>query len=362
VAKLYDQLKKLAGEPSYSRFFSEAANELAAIESKMDSFLRRSDSSLNLIQRLRTLNAEAVDELLQERRELFAEGCRDMFREVALFIARAILRSEASEAGIVRRLRRIGFAASEPMNLPSFPIDSLTVLAFAMFIYLFVMSVFFAHVPSAPNTAGGLLMTCKITVARLISIGVTVWLMQNYSQLRRLPGRSLHYFGYLVCGVIASGASALVCLVFRLGDADPLNGLGPDLPVILLSGFICFAVALCCDDWVEDATPPRWLRYVEAAGCAAVMAGGAALVYAADLLPFELSPLMLAAWIALPGIMALMIGGWVPHIYRSARRAAKSERGDVGELPSNHPAGQENAAAVMSNAAVPLTSQWAAAS
>jgi hypothetical protein len=362
VVKLYDQLKKLAGEPSYSRFFSEAADEIAAIESKMESFLRRSDSSLNLMERLRTVDAEAVGELLQERRELFAEGCRDMFRELALFTARAILRSEGSEADIVRRLRMIGFAASEPMNLPSFPIDSLTVLAFAMFIYLFLMSVFFAHVPSAPNTGGGLLMPCKITLARLISIGVTVWLMQNCCQLRRLPGRPLHYFGYLVCGVIASVASALVCLVFRLGDADPLSGLGPDLPVILLSGILCFAVALCCDDWVEDASPPPWLRYVEAAGCAAVMAVGAALVYAADLLPFELSPLMFAAWIALPSIMALMIGGWVPHIYRSARRTAKSERGEMDELPSNRPRAQENAPAVMSNAAPPLASQWAAAS
>jgi hypothetical protein len=65
-----------------------------------------------------------------------------MFRDLALFLARAVLRSEGSEKGIVQRLREIGFAASEPMNVARFPIDSLTVLALAMFAYLVTMSAF----------------------------------------------------------------------------------------------------------------------------------------------------------------------------------------------------------------------------
>jgi hypothetical protein len=56
------------------------------------------------------------------------------------------------------------------------------------------------------------------------------------------------------------------------------------------------------------------------------MAVGVALIYAANLLPLELPPPMLAAWIGLPTIMALVIGGWVPHIYRSARRGAIAQR------------------------------------
>jgi hypothetical protein len=41
---------------------------------------------------------------------------------------------------------------------------------------------------------------------------------------------------------------------------------------------------------------------------------------------------MFKAWTGLPSIMSLMIGGWVPHIYRSARRAAKSEH-EITENP-----------------------------
>jgi hypothetical protein len=361
VLKLYDQIRKLTGEPDYSRFFTEAADEFDAIERKLESFLRRSDTSLNLMERLGSVDAPVIGQLLEERREIFAEGCGDMFRELALFLARAVLRSEPREMDIVRRLHGIGFAASEPMNVARFPIDSLTVLALTMFLYMFALGAFFAHLASAPHMpANVLFLSCKITMARLISIGVTVWLMQNYSQFRRLPGRPLHYFGYLLCGAIASAVSALVCLLFHLGDADPLANFGAEMPVILLSGILCSAVALCCDDWAEDTIPPIWLRYVEAVGCASVMAVGTALVYAADLVPFQLSsPWMVAAWIALPSTMALMIGGWVPHIYRSARRAAKSER-EMGEPPQNRPHAQEDVV-LLSNSASHMASLRAAA-
>jgi hypothetical protein len=187
--------------------------------------------------------------------------------------------------------------------------------------------VFFAHLPGAPHSAENSLLMCgKITLARLIAVAVTVWLMQNYPRFHRSPGETPHYFAYVVCGVIAGAASAGVCLIFRIEDASPLVGLGNDLPVILLSGILCAMVALCCDDWPGDAIPPARLRWAEAAACGSVMAVGIALIYAANLLPLELPPLMLAAWIGLPTIMALVIGGWVPHIYRSARRGAIAQR------------------------------------
>ena len=60
------------------------------------------------------------------------------------------------------------------------------------------------------------------------------------------------------------------------------------------------------------------------------MAVGMVLMYfATDLLPKGMSPWVLA----LPPVLGLLIGGWVPHIYRSAHRAAMSERGNNCELP-----------------------------
>jgi hypothetical protein len=329
VLKLYDQIKKLTSESRYARFFSEAADEFAAIERKVTIFLRRSDTCLTLAKRLRTIDAKdaraTCEELMQERRNAFAEDCRDLFCDLALFLARAVLRSEPSEKDIVDRLHGMGFLASEPMNVPRFPIDSLTVLAVLMFLY-FVIVLRLPIVPNQPD--GGLFTACKITVARLSSIGLTVWLMQNYSIFRRSPGTPPHYFGYALCGVIAAAASAGVLLIFRLGDVGGVLTL--DLPVIVLSGVLCAALSLCCDDWIGDTAAPIWLRFVEAGGCGLVMAAGIVLMYSAtDLLPKEMSPWALM----LPPLLGLVIGGWVPHIYRSAHRAAISESGKDSELP-----------------------------
>ena len=43
------------------------------------------------------------EELMQERRNTFAEDCRDLFGDLASLLARAVLRSEASEKDIVDR-------------------------------------------------------------------------------------------------------------------------------------------------------------------------------------------------------------------------------------------------------------------
>jgi hypothetical protein len=337
VVKLYDRIKNLAGEPDYCRFFAESADEFATLDRKVAVFLRRSDASLTFAARLRNLDMPAAyEELAQERREAFAEGCRDIFTELVLFLARAVLRSETSEEGIVRRLREVGFAASEPMNLPSFPIDSLTLLALGVFVYLATVCIWFDHLQGMPHfyASGGLVGSCKIALARLVAVGVTVWLMQNYSVFRRTPGQPPRYFGYVVCGVIAGVVAAIVCLVFHLGDADLLGGLYGEAPLILLTVVMCAAVALCCDDWADGSVPPVWLRFIEAAGCASVMALGAALIYLADLLPISVGQMpswMLAMWIGLPSFMALVIGGCVPSIYRSARHAALEQGGVTRE-------------------------------
>jgi hypothetical protein len=335
ILKLYDRIRDLAGRSGYARFFSEAGDEFAALEGKVTIFLRRSDISLTHAKRLRTMDAPEAraicEELMQERYKTFADECRSLFGDLALFLARAVLRSEPSEKDIVDRLHRIGFSASEPMNLPRFPTDSLTLLALGMLLYFVIV----LQLPIVPDQPGGWFFTAaKITLARLASIGLTVWLMQkNYSLFHRVPGGSPRYFGYVLCGILAAGASAGVCLVFRLGEFNSLSGLigRADLPLIVISGVLCTALALCCDDWSEETVPPIWLRFVEAVGCGFVLAMVMGLLYfGTDLLPKGMSPWVLG----LPPLLGLLVGGWVPHIYRSAHRAAMLERSNAYELPA----------------------------
>jgi hypothetical protein len=192
VIKLYDYICKLSSDPRYSHFFSEAANEFDELDRKATDFLRRAAIGLTLTERLRVAEKEGTyNELIQERREDFANSCRDMFRVLALFLAHAVLRSETSEMGVVRRLRTIGFDTAAPMNLPRFPIHSLTVLALGVFVYLLVAIVVFNRVMATPEqqNAAGLMTAVKVTSIRLGTIALTVWLMQRYPFFRR-PRRS----------------------------------------------------------------------------------------------------------------------------------------------------------------------------
>lgn len=335
VAKLYDSIQNLTTEPRYSRFFHEASEEFSDLEKSVPSFLRRSDGSLTLAARLHLQESKAAyEELIHELRELFAQGCRETFNRLSLFLACAVLRSESTEKDIVGRLRYIGFKV-EPMNEPEFPIHSLTLLALGVFLYLALLSVLFSHIgppPSDPEIAGPggtLVFSFKIALVRLVTIGVTVWLMQRFVFFRRRPSNPPKYFAYTLCGIIAIGVGALVSLPFAIAAKHPAQSLENSLPLIVLSGLLCAVLAYCFDDWPEERKPPYWLRIAEALGCAATMALGTTFIYFADLLPPAMQNMqgwLIVGWISLPSVMAFIFGACVPHIYRSAHRAAIASR------------------------------------
>jgi hypothetical protein len=241
VAKIYFCIQTLEAEHRYASFFASADERLKEIKSRMTVFLRNSDKSLTLAVRLRALEGQAAyEKLMQERRETFAQNCRDMFNDLALFLAAAVLRSELTEKNIVRRLRSLGFESAEPMTEPAFPIHSLTLLAFGLFAYLAVLTIVFSHLKDVPHPSNPMLGTSKVFLTRIITIGVVVWLMQTFTFFRREPGEARKYFSYAVCGIIAAATGAGVCLPFAFADHDGVAaGLSNSLPLISLSGILC---------------------------------------------------------------------------------------------------------------------------
>jgi hypothetical protein len=326
VVKLYDQIQQLEAKSNYARFFAETAEEWSGIERQVDKFLQHGVEWLDRAVRLHKVDAVAYIELMEDRNEVFARDCRDVFITLVGFLARAVLRSEGSERGIVARLRGIGFPTTEPMNLPEFPVSSMTVLGAGIFLYLLAVTIVFSYAAGGPDQAPiGLAIPSKIALARIAAVGLTIWLMQRYAFFRRAAGEPPRYHAYLLNGVIAGAVAAAVCVLFHLGTPSLI---GTDVPIIALSTLLCAAVALCCDDSPEEPARPRRLRVLEALGCGAVMAIGTALLYFLRLMPVagSMSGWTLAAWIALPTAMAIMIGGFVPHIYRQARLAAAARR------------------------------------
>lgn len=332
VVKLYEGIQHLTQEPRYSAFFASTGEQFDEIEKRVGLFLSHSAASLTLAARLQGLdNQPAYADLIREKRETFAQNCREMFNELALFLAGAVLRSELTESWIVRRLRSLGFAGAEPMNEPEFPIDSLTLLALGVFLYLAFLSMFFAHLNSAAHQNGShMLGTVKVGLSRIVTIGVVVWTIQRFSYFRREPGQGRRYFAYAIQGLIAALVATAICLPFAFLEKKAIFvELSDSVPPIVLSAVLCVALAFFCDDWPEDSPAQIRLRLFEGAGCAAAIALTTGFLYLGDLLPASFGRLggwRLASWLTLPSAMAFMIGFFVPHIYRCARRAAAARR------------------------------------
>jgi hypothetical protein len=318
VVKLYYKIHQLASEQSYSRFFAETSDEFTALGRQIEGFMRRSATSLDGLCRPSGFEGDAAyQELMAERHNRFADDCRSNFILLARYLSRAVLRSERGEAKIVDRLREIGFTKIEPNDTPKFPLNDLTVLGLGIFAYLAVTTIWFSY-RNSTAPASGLITAGEITLARVASIGTTVWLLQQFAFFRREIGDQPRYFAYLVNGILSGLLAAGVCVLFRIGSNVLFTV--QEARIAILSGILCASVAFCCDDWGEES-PPIWLRSAEAIGCGFAMAAGTALLWfmgIAPKVPNISLELLLVTWIGLPSTMAAMVGACVPHIYRAA--------------------------------------------
>ncbi len=328
IVKIYAELQLLAELPRYSRFFAENADQFAALGEQVEKFIRSAVDKLDLAARLEAAaSGPAFDELMEERYDSFAEACREQFSAMARFLAQAVLRSEPGERQIVARLRRLGFAEAEPLAFPAFPLNSLTGLALGLFGYFVLSGWLFSNlVPHGPASASPLAMAAKITLVRVSTLMLSIWLTQRYAFFRRAPGEPPRYFAYLVNGGAAGGLTAAITGCLHLIDTGVLY---VDTSLVLLSVVLCSAVAFCCDDWTDESCPPPRWRVAEAIGCAAAMSAGMVIVIAGGLASFAAQSASLTlAYIGLPGVLGLIVGGCVPHIYREAQRAAAAKAAD----------------------------------
>ncbi|MGE0259181.1 MAG: hypothetical protein AB7T18_10545 [Alphaproteobacteria bacterium] len=342
VVKLYLQIQDLGSEPRYSRFFDQHAEEYTALATETEAFIRSALGELDLAARLHTLAQSGYHEVVRDRQQNFANNCRQRFIALARFLARAVLRSESSEKDIVARLRRSGFPEAEPISAPVFPINSLTALGVGIFAYLaltgHLFSYLFTAAPSGPGTnaamPGPFEIATKITLVRVATLALTVYLIQRYPFFRRRPGEPPRYFAYLVAGLAASALTVAAGLALHFFDSDLVAGVRKEGALVLLSLMLCTAVAFCCDDWAEETRPPWWLRPAEAVVCGLAMALGMVVVLAANLSPFQPTKwLVIAAFIGLPAALGAIVGACVPHIYRESHRVAAARRAEADREP-----------------------------
>jgi len=187
-----------------------------------------------------------------------------------------------------------------------------------------------AHLSGAAHRySDGLMLASKITHLQLLTVGVAVWLLVTHALSSRAADSVPRLSECVVNSIIAIAIGAGISLGFRAADADPLTGAGRDLRVVLFSFPLCVAAAFFRDHRSTDAMLPAWLRRAETSGCTSVMTLGLALLYLGELFPFPTYALhgwKLAATLAVPSALALVIVGCVPHVYCAQGAGANAAR------------------------------------
>jgi hypothetical protein len=204
-------------------------------------------------------------------------------------------------------------------------------LGILLLAYLALGGPFFAQpVTLTHQLAGGLTAVGRIAHVQLLTIGMTVWLMQRQAYLSPVPGAPPRFSAQLANCLVAVVIAVVICLVFHSGTQEPFVGAGRDLRVILLSFPLCVSLAVFRDHWAEDTTRPGWLRRAETSACTSVMALAIALLYIGELFPS--APHLLQGWtlvvlIGATSTIALIIGGCVPRTRRAEGAGADGLRG-----------------------------------
>ena len=157
VLKLYKHLTDLTSSPKYERFFGDYAEEWKQVRQDFQNFCHRSVTALELVVKYRAENAVQVHkELMEDIQENFRVYCRQVFFQLALLLAGALVSSEGDEEQIATALRQAGFEAKYEKTV-EFPVNELSGLAVLLSVYVFLIYTFidpllaYLGSPQVPN-------------------------------------------------------------------------------------------------------------------------------------------------------------------------------------------------------------------
>jgi hypothetical protein len=346
---VYVALSSLKGR---LRFADDYPDDVAAFEKDMSTYFTQCVGFLALTGKLSPQELDEVSESVQKFRTLNLEA----YEELRLMLARVLLYSCGGETEITGRLNRIGFALDRATPI-AVPLNLLTKDMIGVVVLFLSGTV----VPYALFSTNQLSLGKAIAIGILVSINDCIaavfallpkelWSFADIRCTRERP-----YLSYVLSAILALTISLPVSYAFYLyrthfmADSFPVLPFAGQCKWLLSSSVLAFALAFACDNRFGADEEPRWLRWAEGAGIAALMGVAAyvvvlwmapdrAALYAGGPMPALRMPILLNA-----GIGALF-GATVPHWYRSTARRMKAAAAAPGLAPP--PIGEPHSLAI----------------
>ena len=317
VVVLYVTYRDLDIQPGFAHAFPDIAGEF---ETKMANFFAHCLGYFATTAQLSSQSLQPAPNAAENIRKVMLASAAD----VRLMLAQALLFSCNNDLAVANKFRKIGFAipSSRRIQLPYnlLCLDLLGVVA------LFSLSTWLSTGTTMPVEKAfsiGLLVAFNhVTAAVFALLPKQAFDFANIREAKERPS-----LAYLLSALAAIMVGLLATYCFYQWRIHYFTSSGPVLPFhaqrkwLLLSTTLAFALAFECDNY-QSSVAPSWLRWVEGASLAILMAlTGAFVVHWLQpdqllLHPHDMPPKLWVP-IGLSAAIGALFGSTIPHWYRT---------------------------------------------
>jgi hypothetical protein len=320
----------LSGLDSQTRFAEDYPEEAATFEKTMASYFAQSAGFFALTRQVSLQKLDPLPEPIKNARDGYKSLCNDVYDEIRMMLARVILYSSNGQYEVGRRLAGLGFTIEVPQEIRVsanvLVLDAIGVVA------LFAVATLAAAgsgLTTGPTLIIGSLVAVNHSIAAVAAVvPKQLWCFADIRNLQERP---------VVAYLVSALCTFTVCLPIMLGFWLLRTELSlPSIPFsaqckwLLLPVSMAAVLAFECDNYVGQNKEPAWLRWIEGAVLAAIMAlvGFVAVRWMYEGLGTAIPPRVVLP-ILLAASMGFLFGATIPTAYRKTLRHAGAAGGDL---------------------------------
>jgi hypothetical protein len=346
IVAMYLILRRWSQSRRHAAFFSDYAEEFRGVCDRVAGFLDEAKRFFPILRiMINVPQNDPIDPSLAECRRSFKSRVEDVHRELADFMARALLACERGNKDVIDRLKDLGFVIaierSAVFDLNRFV--SIAGCIFVLFLGGGALIGSFLHQQIPIQRLFGISLMLATTYGVAIACAIVpkqLWSLADIDEVGHRPA-----IGYLASGLLALVAAGGISLLFNIILAWDIGRgfrhFGFSYPWLVMSFVAACLIAFQCDDRAAaSGDPPGWLRWAEAGSAAIVLMAASMLVREwlseiPDMPPQRIPDARFL--LPIQASLGLLIGATVPHWYRGAIRrsgAADGLRGAAVSAPA----------------------------
>jgi hypothetical protein len=314
----------LGNLPGWGDFAADFPEESAAFEKKMSSFFAQSVAFFALTTQLSQRQLEPVEDSVEKFRSYALEA----YEDIRLMLARVLLCSCNGDAEVAQQLTQMGFSIQRPSPI-RLPLNLLSLDVIGVIVLFAGATVLLSgheQVPLGRALLIGTLVAVNHSIAAVCALAPKqLWHFADFRSARERPFLSYLFSG--LCALTLTLPISYGFYLFRVHFLDDHVTFVWQAKWLLMPTVLAIALAFSCDDLVEADHEPRWLKWLESAGLAALMAlSGLLTVRWLQIDQAALHPQAAPPHLWIPSLLSASIGALfgatIPYWYRKTMRGA----------------------------------------